>query len=161
MLGKTLCHCPPVTLRLQGTLYFASLKPNCSACTRGSDVVMMLSCCPCRLASYEPCLGDPQHGESSSPDSVAEGDNRLAPLRDQEHGCAHCVGRGGHDSHSSEPFASKQGTFFRFGFQGSPAVRFRCGSVLRGSVVAVPVLRFRFGSTAFLVTAMYGGDMWW
>ena len=48
----------------------------------------------------------------------------------------------------------ERGTFSRFGFQGSPAVRFRCGSVLRGSVVAVPVLRFRLGSTAFLNSSL-------
>ena len=75
---------------------------------REIDDVVMLSCVPCRWLHTNFSWGDPQHGESSSPDSVAEGDNRLAPLRDQEHGCAHCVGRGGHDSHSSEPFASKQ-----------------------------------------------------
>ena len=50
--------------------------------------------------------GIPQNGEPPS-DPVAEGDNRLAPLRDRERGCAHRLGRGGHDSHSSKPVASK------------------------------------------------------
>ena len=47
-----------------------------------------------------------------------------------------------------------EGTFFGFGFQlhvrfGSGAVRSRAGSV-----VAIPVLRFRFGSTDFLVKTL-------
>ena len=37
-----------------------------------------------------------------------------------------------------------EGTCFGFGFHGSSAVRFQCGSVLCGSVVAIPVLRFPF-----------------
>ena len=35
-------------------------------------------------------------------------DHQHGDFRDQELGCAHCVGRGGYDSHSSEPLASKQ-----------------------------------------------------